>query len=339
MQKILPDYRGSFTRNYQHEYIGIKRSGIIEEGDLILCRSLDFSFVESPLGQMVRVYPNSTLFSVLAARESTGYTVGEAPRTKLPTDRKFQQLTESGVTGICTSYRKAQKKPADLKILGRVVDDKENKIDMKSLAILEPSESIYSEAPSIFVVGSSTDAGKTMTVDYLVNYFKKKKMKIGCIKVTGTMSVRENLEYLHAGTDFVLDAVDAGWATTYTKQSTEILRAAKGLINEASKKDPDLIFVELGGDIIGANSEAILNDLEIRKYIGCLLLAAKDSFAALGVTHSLEKLNLRPMAISGVVAVNELTCKRCTRLTGIQTVDIERDYEKIGDEIIKDLFG
>lgn len=345
MKLVNIDFRASFTRNYplkhqSHEYCYIENKGTIEEGDLILCKSLDPTFVESPEGSLSRVYPNSTVLSVWAKRESTGYNVGCAPKTKLPTHKKYQLLTESGVTGMCTSYRNDSKKPTDVNILGKVVDEKGQKITMESLAVITPSDKIYSEVPSIFIVGSSTDSGKTMIGSYLVNYFNRMRKKIGCIKATGTMSVRENNEYFDAGASFVIDAADAGFATTYTEQSSKIVRVFKGLINEAESRNPDIIFVELGGDIIGANSESILMDDEIRKNIECLLLAAKDSFAALGVVTYLEKkLNLKPMVISGLVAVNELCCRRCTEITGIQTVDISKQYKEIGDKIIIELFS
>jgi len=339
MEKITPDYRASFTRNYKQNSVYVENKGTITEGDLIVCRLLVSTHIESPLGQMVRGYRNRILLSALAARESTGYRVGYAPKTQLPTNKKFQLLTESGVTGVCTSYPKDYA-PTDVKILGRVVDETGGKINMQSLALLKPAKSIVSDVPSVFVVGSSTDSGKTKITCTLIDFFKQKGQNVGCLKTNGTASVREWLEYKDAGADFVYDSVDFGFATTYTKKHSMVVGGVKSAINALSAYKPKIIFVELGGDIIGANSDSILKDREIQNYMNWLILAAKDSFAAYGVVKYLKEHKLKgPNAISGEVEKNKLTRERCRKLTGIQTVDISEDCKIIGNQIITDLFG
>lgn len=339
MEKITPDYRASFTRNYKQNSVYVENKGTITEGDLIVCRLLGSTHIESPLGQMIRGYRNRILLSALAARESTGYRVGYAPKTQLPTNKKFQLLTESGVTGICISFPKDYA-PTDVKILGRVVDETGKKINIQSLALLKPAKSIVSDVPSVFVVGSSTDSGKTKITCTLIDFFKQAELSVGCLKSNGTASVREWLEYKDAGADFVYDSVDFGFATTYTKKHSMVVGGVKGAINALSTYKPKIIFVELGGDIIGANSDSILKDRQIQNYMNWLILAAKDSFAAYGVVKYLKQHKLKvPHAISGEVEKNKLTRERCHKLTGIQTVDISEDCKTIGDQIIRDLFG
>jgi hypothetical protein len=339
MEKITPDYRASFTRNYKKNSVYFENRGTINQGDLIVCRLLDSTHIETPLGQMVRGYRNKILLSALDARESTGYRVGYAPKTQLPTNKKFQLLTESGVTGICTSCPKDYA-PIDVEILGRVMDETRKKINMQSLAILKPAESIISDVPSVFAVGSSTDSGKTKITCTLIDFFKQAKLSVGCLKANGTASVREWLEYKDAGADFVYDSVDFGFATTYTREHSRVVGGIKSAINALSMYKPNIIFVELGGDIIGANSDSILKDRQIQNYMNWLILAAKDAFSGFGIVTYLKQHKLKlPNVISGEVEKNELTRKRCRKLTGIQTVDILEDCKIIGNQIIRDLFG
>lgn len=333
MKKLKPDYKSSFLRHFKEGEVFVENQGKVTEGDLIVCKLLEFTKLETPEGQVIWGFPDSLLLTVYANRFSTRFRVGIAPDIELPIDEPLDVLSVSGAIGKCISYSRTwAAKPTKVELIGRVVDENGEQINMRDLRVVEPATNINCEVPLIVVGATSAEAGKTTIVTSLVNYFKRKGITSACVKICGTGSRREKLKYEVAGAIAAYDAVDAGFATTYTEKSDDVVHALKGLMNRACEHNPDVLFVELGGDVIGANSQAVLSDDEFRNKISVFILASNDSFASFGCCRYLDEMyGLKPLFISGRVSENSVGCERSKKLTGIETLDITEEVEKAGD--------
>ncbi|MDP4360731.1 DUF1611 domain-containing protein, partial [Escherichia coli] len=84
--------------------------------------------------------------------------------------------------------------------------------------------------PVVLSLGTSMNAGKTLTSTSLVRGFKRAGLQVAALKITGTGAGGDMWIVRDAGADVALDFTDAGFASTYLAPIDDILAGAFRLI-------------------------------------------------------------------------------------------------------------
>lgn len=173
--------------------------------------------------------------------------------------------------------------------------------------------------PTIAVVGTAMDAGKTETAAYLVRGLTQMGLRVGFAKVTGTGAGGDTWLLKDAGADPVVDFTDAGHASTFLVANDEIERVLTTLVAHLTKSGSDAIVIEVADGVLQAETAALLESPRFREIVGGVLFTARDAMGAMAGVEWLKQRNLPTAGISGVLTAAPLQCLEATQATGIAT--------------------
>ena len=96
---------------------------------------------------------------------------------------------------------------------------------------LEPHIRTVDRPPTVAVIGTSMNSGKTTTIQYLVHGLSRTGVRPGATKVTGTGSGGDYWVMIDAGAHRMLDFTDAGLASTYRQPMELVERVFSRLVD------------------------------------------------------------------------------------------------------------
>ncbi|CUG89851.1 Hypothetical protein, putative [Bodo saltans] len=149
--------------------------------------------------------------------------------------------------------------------------------------------------PVICIAGTSAEAGKTTLASKVVSILHQTmKLRVGCIKATGTGGLPDCDAYKKMGAEVVFDQVDAGLPSTYTDPARVQEHLPRSFLL-CQDSGVDVIVVELGGDIIWANNTTLLSMPIFAQALHRLFLLCNDTMAAIGAREFLMgRIHLLP---------------------------------------------
>ncbi len=328
-----PDYFTAVARNaYVKGDIEVEFSEP-NFGDLVLVRVLGvdgaFTYIEDHSGVIRKLRPGIIFVGVLGRKESTIDIAGHVPE-RLKPHCTLHLLTFGGLIGEAFSYSQLVGPPLRVEYLGTLVKNgcAQNLLHFKRV---EWKEKIGRVPPLVVVIGTSAGSGKTTAAANIIRGAVRLGYKVSAVKPVGVGALRDLKALESAGASPVLDFVDAGLPSTYVDRHT-LLRAAKGLIYEASLSRPDFIVVEFGGSICGYKSVApILSDPEVSRSLGSIILSAGDVTAAYGgVTVARLHYALDVDLVVGSATDTRIGRLMIERLTGVKALNLYTDKPVTG---------
>jgi hypothetical protein len=277
------------------------------EGGVIVIEALEDqgtnNVFEYDTGRLGRLIGGDITFGVFAKRRALREYSGDIPNHVKVGDELYF-LCESGLVGEIGGLDEAWGKPLPVRVLGAVVDENGQQLNIKDQAIPHKATLPFS-APIIAMVGTIMDIGKTTALVELIKFMKHKGLKIAGAKVTGVGYMQDPLKMLDAGAYPVLDFVDAGLPST-CGSADDALHATLGVLAELNKSNPDVIVIEFGDGILGEyNVSHILSHPEIKQHLAATIVAAGDLVGAWGAQQLLAQHNLTPLVVTGVAVNND----------------------------------
>ncbi len=279
-------------------------------GTVVVCRVLQDKAVYNQLedlhGRMVTVHAGDVIAGVLGGRRALRGYSGEVPSSVRPGD-VLHLLNLGGVIGRCTSVNPEVGPPAEVEILGAVLEFRElgRRVGVPasiSPGPIAPAEQLTALPPMVLVVGTCMHAGKTRAACALVREATRRGLTVGVAKVTGVALRRDTLEMLDHGAVKAVSFADAGLPSTC---EGDVLGQARGCMNAVADAGVDLMVVELGDGLMGEYGvKEILSDPQVRRATGAVVLAATDPVAAWGGVKLLEQLGYTPAALTGPATAN-----------------------------------
>lgn len=262
-------------------------------GDYVICEMQGpepASFqVETPSGLCEQIGPGDRLLGALGRREATLEVVGDW--RAVSDDLAIDTLTSAGVLGRCTSLAYPPPPIARLRYLGHATRDGE---PCTMSGSVEPTPARSLEAPVVLIIGTSMDAGKTVSARAIVRELTGMGMRVAGSKLTGVGRYRDILAMREAGAAFIADFVDAGLPSTAVPPE-ELEPALRVLCSKLAASEPDVVVAEAGASPLEPyNGEAAMRLLAER--VRATVLCASDPYAVVGVMSAFE---LRPDLISG----------------------------------------
>jgi len=271
--------------------------------------------IESCTGEMLPVQTGDQVVGALGHREATLEGVGSFLDVRRG---EMHALTSAGLIGAFTSYSVLLPRPMSLHYRGHIVRDN-HKITMKQYA-MRAQENGFA-VPTILIVGTSMMAGKTVTGRRLCEVLSSAGLDVVGAKLTGAGRYRDIASFKRAGAAHVFDFVDAGLPSTVVPEQ-EFRVAIRPLLSHIDRLQPDYLVAETGASPLEPYNVAAAMQ-ELGDNIVCIILAASDPFAVVGVQQAFE---VRPDLVTGPAANTSAAVALVRKLADLPAINvIDRD--------------
>ncbi|MGH2984616.1 MAG: hypothetical protein ACRDK5_10260 [Solirubrobacterales bacterium] len=311
---------GSVTRAASFEHcppaVEPRPRGRWATGDFVVCEMLgsgpDSYRVETPSGAYEEINPGDRIIGALGARAATLEAVGDW--RAVGEDLILDTLTAAGVLGRCTSAAIPPPPMTEVRYLGHAVRGGKACTMRGSL---EPAPVRKLEAPVVLIIGTSMDAGKTVTAAAIVRELADMGRRVAGAKLTGVGRYRDILAMREAGAQYIADFVDAGLPSTVVPRE-EFESALLLLCSKLAASEPDVVVAEAGASPLEPyNGDAAMRLLA--ENVRATVLCASDPYAVVGVMSAFET---RPDLTAGRATSTEAGIALVEKLTSIPAINV-----------------
>lgn len=286
-------------------------------GDVVLFRPLwggAYRDMETTWGGRVDLVPGRVYLGVICERSSTKFFSAKFTGDKPSYDGLILQLVaQAGGIGYCTGYSPSLRQQsgcgqaATVEILGVLYHERRRAyLNTMAMSGLLSHEVFAPRAvpPTLLIVGTGTDVGKTTLACKLLQELSK-DLRCVAIKASGTAWYKDSQLHISSGAAWALNFSFAGLPTTYYVDSNLYKQSIYELYNyvcvperiPAYKRPPEirhqkisqaeLLVVEHGGDILGANVPAFLDDEQLVGPVKLLVICCESALALIGALKEL----------------------------------------------------
>lgn len=274
-------------------------------------------------GRKKNLFPGDEIVVVYGNRYAPSQFESIVPKTLGP----CQLVAGGGVASkALTWHSRIAKGPTEIKPIGLVLNGDGERINLRDFAV-EPYKAIeqlgQTPPPTIAVVGTAMDAGKTESAAFLVRGLTRAGLRVGFAKVTGTGAGGDTWLLKDAGAEPVLDFTDAGHISTYLVETSEVERVHLTLVGHLAKAGVDAIVLEIADGVLQCETAALLESESFRRTVGGVLFTARDSMGAMAGVDWLRQRNIEIAGLSGVMTAAPLQCVEAKAITGLETYSRE----------------
>lgn len=286
-----------------------------DSGDYVLTEVTgersELYIIESRKGEMLPVKGGDKVIGALGHRAATLEGVGSFTDVR---KGEMHALTGAGLLGRFTSYSILLPEPLALRYRGHIVRDGA-KITMKQFAIdLDEGEF---DVPTILIIGTSMSAGKTVTGRRVCEILSQAGLDIVGAKLTGAGRYRDIVSFRRAGAQTIFDFVDVGLPSTVVPE-IEFRESIRPLLSHIGSLKPDFLVAETGASPIEPYNVGPAMD-ELGDNIACILLAASDPYAVVGVEKA---FGVKPDLVTGPAANTSAAVALVRRLADLPAINV-----------------
>ena len=325
------------------QVIEIVPEGVGEIGSVVVCEVVSVGAhdkAENRFGRFVRLNPGDLIMGVMGNRYSTLSMDGGVPESGInfPSEKALDLLSSGGVIGECYSSPSYLGSPTQLRVLGLAYQEgKPLKVTPHLRAM-----HLHITCPLILIAGTCANVGKTKFASKLIHFVSHDLgLNVAATKLAGAGNLDDLLNLKEHGAKYTFDFVDAGLVTTYGDSDDTrelVIEVAKGILNHLGENRPDMIIVELGGDILGANVPAILADNDILANTKAIVLVPSDIFAASGALSYLRERGFqRNIDVAQPLKNPGISQKRAQSILHCRLYDCEKTEDL--ENLVKDTLG
>ncbi len=270
--------------------------------------------IEDCDGGLIDVEPGDRVLGALGVRAATLEGVG----SWMDVERgHMHALTSAGLFGRFTSLSRFLPTPMSLDYVGHVVRGG-SKVRMAEFAL--QSDSRRFDVPTIFLVGTSMSAGKTLAGALICEVLAAAGRRVIGAKLTGAGRYRDILRFRSAGAFETYDFVDAGLPSTVVPED-EFRTAIRPLLAEIAARRPDFLVAEAGASPVEPYNGAAAVE-ELGGHVRCTVLCASDPYAVVGVQQAFD---LHPDLVTGPATNTSAAIDLVVKLSGVPCIDIHDD--------------
>ncbi|MDJ0660950.1 MAG: DUF1611 domain-containing protein [Crocosphaera sp.] len=200
--------------------------------------------------------------------------------------------------------------------LGLLGDIEGKRINLKDWTL--PATSYIGQLPpTIAVVGSSMNSGKTTTVANLIQGLHLSGLKVGAAKITGTGAGGDIWLMKDAGANFALDFTDMGFPSTYKLSSEKVERIFLTLTHYLAAQEMDVIILEIADGLYQEETATLVSSPTFRQGVQGVLFAANSALGATSGQQWLKQYQLPLLGVSGTITMSPLAMKEAVTATGL----------------------
>lgn len=275
-------------------------------GDLVLGRIQQIGShkrVQLRDGRPSELYQDDLIVAACGARYASDQFEGTAKIDAHSTDL----LAGGGCLGKMRLRNGKMKHPTRVFPVGLVSDAEGAVLNLDQYALLPAIRP--QKLTAIGVVGAAMNSGKTDATASLVHGLRLAGYRVAALKATGTGAYGDYNAYVDAGAYFTADFTDAGMVSTYQQPLPRVEQAMDTLLGTAGIRGCNIAVVEFADGVLQQETAALLRNPHVRKAFNGFLYAAPDSLAALGGTHALAQIGIKPLALTGLITQSPLNVR------------------------------
>lgn len=289
-------------------------------GDVVLAtvaRLGHHKHIEQPHGRRSMLHVDDLVMVAYADRYATDQFESHVPYTLGPTRLVASGGIASKVLSRTTSTRAATR----IVPLGLVGDARGRPLNVADYALPRVPVPLV-RPPTICVLGTSMNSGKTTTIHYLVHGMARQGMRPGVTKVTGTGSGNDFWVMLDAGAHRMLDFTDAGPASTFRQPMPVLERAFAQLVSHLTLAGCGINFVEIADGVLQQETARLLRSSVFAELIDAVVLASSDAMGAAFGVQTLRAQGIPVVAVSGIITKSSLASREAEAATGLPTLSL-----------------
>nr|WP_294849054.1 DUF1611 domain-containing protein [uncultured Sphingomonas sp.] len=288
-------------------------------GDLVLARVdriLYQTRIELPCGRKAGLHEGDTIIVAYGDRYATDQFESEVPLDLGPTNL----VATGGVASRMLSRNTGVRGATEITPLGLIGDEEGRPLNLYQFRL--PHHPVPAKRPpTIAVLGTSMNSGKTTTVRSLVLGLSRAGFRVGTAKVTGTGSGGDYWAMHDAGANVVADFTDAGYSATYKVPLAELESIMCDLVGHLCHEQVDVILLEIADGIFQEQNVDFIQTETFQSLVDSVFFAGGEALgAALGVCK-LQMLGLDVIGLSGKLTASELLIREAA---GVCEVPIYR---------------
>lgn len=317
--KELP--RSIVTRRVPEDWISDLRTGVRPRaGDLVCVEVTKLGqhvTLHLPNGRKRNLFVGDRLIAVYGNRYAPDQFEARIPDSLEP----CHLVASGGIVATVINAHRAMRAPTCVEPLGLICRDQGSApVNIAEVILPEPQFDDIARIPTIAIVGTAMNAGKTTTAANLVRGLTLAGLRVGFAKVTGTGAGGDPWMLEDAGAAVVLDFVDVGYASTYKIPLAEVEEICIKLIRSLYEHAVDVIVLEVADGLYQRESAHLLHSAVGRRHFGGLLFAAADAMGAKAGADLLLKEGHKVLGVTGVLTSSPLQIKEAAKVTGQRVI-------------------
>jgi hypothetical protein len=290
-------------------------------GDVVLAEVVRLGHhrrIEQPTGRRAILHTGDEILVAYADRYAP-----DQFEAHVPCDLRRTQLVASGGIASTALSRSADVRIAtDLQPIGLVGDERGRPLNIGDFALARTVPR-RERPPTVAVIGTSMNSGKTTTIHYLVLGLTRAGVRTGVSKATGTGSGNDYWVMIDAGAHRMLDFTDVGLASTYRQPMPLVEQTFVQLVDHLTASGSDVNCVEIADGIYQRETAQLIASQAFRSRVDVVLFAAADAMgAAAGVGH-LQRLGLEVAAVSGRITRSPLAVREAEGVVGLPVLGLD----------------
>jgi hypothetical protein len=313
---------GFSTRRVPREAMQTLVGGTVRprSGDLVLAsvsRLGQHQRIERADGRRAGLHLGDEIIVAYGDRYATDQFESHVPNDLGPT----QLVASGGIASKMLNRSRDVRAATDIVPLGLVGDDRGRPLNVADFA-LEPPPLVDERPPTIAVLGTAMNSGKTTTVHALVHGFGRVGARPGVTKVTGTGSGGDYWVMLDAGAHRMLDFTDVGLASTYRQALPVIERKFGELLDHLTTSGSRINLIEVADGLYQRETAPLIESEVFHSRVDAIVFAAGDAMGAVaGVTH-LRALGLNVVAVAGRITRSPLSVREAEAVLGLPVLTL-----------------
>ena len=204
--------------------------------------------------------------------------------------------------------------------LGILADADGRRINLKDSAMAPAVPLSSHRAPTIAVLGSSMNAGKTTTAAELVRGLRAAGLRVGAAKVTGTGAGGDTWLFTDAGADVVYDFTHAGVPSTYLLGPDAVRDVFATITTQLAADRTDVNVIEVADGLFHAETATLVTDPMFRDRVDGIVFAARDALGAVAGVQWLATAGLPLLTVSGLLTASPLAVRELAAADGPDVV-------------------
>ncbi len=297
-------------------------------GDLLLARILKLGHharLELANGRRSALYEGDEVVLVFADRYASDQFEARVPDRLEP----CHLVAAGGIAARCLSRHERSRRPTEIAPVGLLADAAGTPLGIRRFAPLSlpgrpPETGPAERPPTIAVLGTAMNAGKTTTAASLVRGFRRCGLRVGTAKVTGTGAGGDRWACLDAGADPVLDFTDFGFPSTHRLPQAVRESLLTCLLEAHRRAGSEVVILEVADGLLFEETARLVSSPVFRRCVDGILLAAADAMGAFGAAQWLAARDLAPLAISGRITTSPLARREVETALDFPVIDIAR---------------
>lgn len=286
-----------------------------QPGDLVLARVDEIgkqTKLELTDGRRAHMFPGDEIVVCYGNRYAPDQYEAQIGTDLAPCDL----VAAGGLAAIEISRHVRMKPPTQITPLGLLGDARGQRLNLRDFAVDAPE--FRPQIPAVLSLGTSMNAGKTLTATSLVRGFKRLGFKVAALKITGTGAGGDMWIVRDAGADMSLDFTDAGFASTYLVDIPSIEAATYRLMNHAAAHGCEVCVIEIADGLQQLETAQLIRSQRIMDVTIGTVFAAYDAMGAKYGVDVLRAAGHSVLAMSGKLGCSPLGVREAEAATGLR---------------------